>query len=188
MAYLTSLNLESLRVTSHTRLRACDHCTSSTLIGGKGRAGPSSLLHITLEDQQSMWMQDGCKVYMDYCMAANGSRFMVTWAIFKNHLLEVARPITKPGDHGTLNAHNRWFILFYHAWGPAWIEIHWNSIWLRAGHIWLHTALEGPWPHYMILGVCWDGLWTLLFWALTISRSRLLARVWNGPITMSKSS
>ena len=41
------------------------------------------------------------------------------------------RPNTKPGDHGTPNAHNRWFILFYHVWGPAWIEIHWNSIWLR---------------------------------------------------------
>ena len=29
---------------------------------------------------------------------------------------------------------------------------------------WLHTTLEGPWPHYMILKVCWDdGLWTLSF-------------------------
>jgi hypothetical protein len=31
------------RATSHTRLRARDHYTSSTLIGGKGGAGPSSL-------------------------------------------------------------------------------------------------------------------------------------------------
>ena len=30
---------------------------------------------------------DGCKVYMDSYMASNG--FMVTWTIFKNHLLEV---------------------------------------------------------------------------------------------------
>ena len=37
-----------LRATSHTRLRAHDHWTSSTLIGGKGGAGPS-LLHTTLE-------------------------------------------------------------------------------------------------------------------------------------------
>ena len=37
-----------IRATSHTRLRGCDHCTSSTLIGGKGGAGPSSL-HTTLE-------------------------------------------------------------------------------------------------------------------------------------------
>jgi hypothetical protein len=37
-----------IRVTSHTRLRARDCYTSSTLIGGKGSAGPS-LLHTTLE-------------------------------------------------------------------------------------------------------------------------------------------
>ena len=34
-------------------------------------------------------MQDGCKVYMDTYMASNGSCFMVTWIILKNHLLEV---------------------------------------------------------------------------------------------------
>ena len=36
-----------LRATSHTRLRARDHHTSSTLLGGKGRAGSTSL-HTTL--------------------------------------------------------------------------------------------------------------------------------------------
>ena len=40
--------VEWLRVTSHTTLRARDHYTLSTPIGGKGRAGPSSL-HTTLE-------------------------------------------------------------------------------------------------------------------------------------------
>ena len=30
-----------------------------------------------------------CKVYMDSYMASHGSYFMVTWIIFKNHLLEV---------------------------------------------------------------------------------------------------
>ena len=34
-------------------------------------------------------MHDGCKVYMDSYMASDGSCFMVTWIIFKNHLLEV---------------------------------------------------------------------------------------------------
>ena len=91
------------------------------------------------------------------------------------------RPNTKPGDHGTPNAHNRWFILFYHVWGPAWIEIHWNSIWLRARS---HTTshFEGPWSHYLILeGVLGRPLDTF-FWALTISWwSRLLAHVWSGP-------
>ena len=35
-------------------------------------------------------MQDGCKVYMDSYMTSNGSCFLVTWTIFKNHLLEVS--------------------------------------------------------------------------------------------------
>ena len=34
-------------------------------------------------------MQDGCLVYMESYMASSGSCFMVTWTIFKNHLLEV---------------------------------------------------------------------------------------------------
>jgi hypothetical protein len=78
-----------LRATSHTRLRARDHYTSSTLIGGKGSAGPSSL-HTTFRGTNGVceW-QDGCKVYMDSYMAPNGSCFMVTWTIFKNHLMEV---------------------------------------------------------------------------------------------------
>ena len=33
-------------------------------------------------DQRSMWMQDGCKVYMDPYMASE-------WTIFQNHLLDV---------------------------------------------------------------------------------------------------
>jgi hypothetical protein len=43
---------------------------------------------LRVRDQQSMSMQDGCKVYMDSYMASTGSCFMVTWTIFKNHLLE----------------------------------------------------------------------------------------------------
>ena len=47
--YASLMSHESqFRATSHTRLRARDHYTSSTLIGGKGGAGPSSL-HTTLE-------------------------------------------------------------------------------------------------------------------------------------------
>ena len=34
-------------------------------------------------------MQDGCEVYVDSYMALNGSCFMVTWIVFKNHLLHV---------------------------------------------------------------------------------------------------
>ena len=36
----------------------------------------------------SMWMQDGCDVYVDSYKASNGSCFMVTWTIFKTHFLD----------------------------------------------------------------------------------------------------
>ena len=66
--------------------------------------------------------------------------------------------------------HNCWFILFNHVWGLAWIEIHWNSNWLR---VWSHTTML----HFgSVLGRPLD----TYFWALTISRSQLLACVWSG--------
>jgi hypothetical protein len=118
---------------------------------------------LRLRDQQSMWMQDGCKVYMHSYVASNGACFIVHLDYFQ--ILPLGgRPNTKPRDHGTMNTHNCWFVLYYHVRWPAWIKIHWNNMWLRA---WLHMTshtLEGPWPNYMILKVCWDGLWTLSFW------------------------
>ena len=47
-----------------------------------------------LRDQRSMWMQDGCKVYMDSCMVSNGLCFMVTWTILKNHRPPLLPPET----------------------------------------------------------------------------------------------
>ena len=50
----------------------------STLIGGKGGAGPN-LLHTTLEGpMEYVNAKDECKVYMDSYVASNGSSFMVT--------------------------------------------------------------------------------------------------------------
>jgi hypothetical protein len=171
-----------LRATSHTRLHAHDHYTSSTLIGGKGGAGPDSL-HTTLEGTTCMWMQDGCKVYTDSYMASNESCFMVTWTLFKNHLLEVSltqnqktMPLRKLTTVG--------LFYFYHVWGPAWIEIYWNSIWLRARS---HMASHCTWGytrrklvHYnrplrlgqlrLMLGKCIKiSLWlsTRRFWIMT---------------------
>ena len=59
--YVGGRHLDSgaLKATSHTRLRARDHHTLTTLIGGKGGAGPSSLLHPTLEGPEyvnARWM------------------------------------------------------------------------------------------------------------------------------------
>ena len=51
--------LNKIRATSHTRLRARDHYTSSTLNGGKGGAGPSSLhtaLEGSMEYVNARWM------------------------------------------------------------------------------------------------------------------------------------
>ena len=60
-------------------------------------------------------MQDGCKVCMDGCLHG------IEWFMFHGHLdcfqrpSLGGRPNAKPlGDHGTLNAHKCWFILFYH--------------------------------------------------------------------------
>ena len=44
---------------------------------------------LRLRGQRSMRMQYGCRVCMDSYVASNGSFFMVTWIIFKNHMLEV---------------------------------------------------------------------------------------------------
>jgi hypothetical protein len=52
------------------------------------------------------------------------------------------RPNTKPRDHGTPNTHNHCIILFDHVWRPAWIKIHWNSIWLRTQS---HMASHYSW-------------------------------------------
>ena len=74
------------------------------------------------------------------------------------------RPNIKPGDHDLLNAHNRWFVLSHHVWGPTWKEISLKiAFGWGPGHIWLHTTLEDPRTHYMILEVCWENLWTLSF-------------------------
>ena len=91
------------------------------------------------------------KVYMDLFLHG------IEWIMFHGYLdyfpkpLLGGRPNTKPGDHGALNAHHPWLILLYHVWGLAWIEIHRNSIWLRA---WSHTI-----SHYT-----WGSMTTTWFW------------------------
>jgi hypothetical protein len=134
---------------------------------------------LRLRDQRSMWMQDGCKVYMDSYMASNGSCFMVNLDYFQKPPLG-GRSNTKPEDHSTPNTHNHCFILVYHVRGPAWIEIHWNSIWLRARS---HMTSHYTWVFVTTLHDFRGLLQPLdvLIWALTIWWSRLLARVWRDP-------
>jgi len=137
------------------RLRARDHYTSSTLIGRKGGADPS-FLHTTFSrHQESKWMQDGCKPTwhrMDH----------VPW------LLELFSKTTSWREGLTQNRETValqilttiCFILFYHGVRAcAWIEIHWNSIWLTARS---HMTSHDTWgsvttPHDFggVLGRFW---------------------------------
>ena len=66
-----------------------------------------------LRDQRRICMEDGCSVH--------GFLHGIEWIMFHgiyNYFQKPplgGRPNTKPlGDHGTQNAHNRWFILLYH--------------------------------------------------------------------------
>jgi hypothetical protein len=111
----------------------------------------------------------------------------IEWIMFHGHLYYFQKPPlggrsnTKPGDYDTPNTHNRWFIWFYHVWGPAWIETHWNNIWLRArSHITSHDTRGLVTTLHDFGGVLGRPLEPFL-WALTIPWSQLLARVWSGP-------
>ena len=91
-------------------------------------------------------MQDGCKVYMDSYMA---SCVLISWINFKSHLLEVG--LTQNRETVALQNLTTVDLLYLiMCEDPAWIEIHWNSSWLRArSHMTSHTTLECMWPHYM---------------------------------------
>ena len=95
-------------------------------------------------------------------LSSNWSCFMVTWTTFKNRVLEVSLPQNQETMALRMlttidlfcsivceDPHEHEFIEIAFGWGPS--------------HIRPHTKLEGVWPHYMILEVCWDGLWTLSF-------------------------
>ena len=111
-----------------------------------------------LRDQQSMWMQDGCKVHMDSYMASNGSCSMVTSTTFKNHLMEVG--LTQNQENMALQILTTVNLFYFNMCEDP---REWKFIEIAFGHIWLHTTLEGPWPYDMNLEVSWDGLWTLSF-------------------------
>ena len=94
-----------LGATLHTRLRARDHHASSTLIGGKGGAGSSLLLHNMLEGPT----EATCECKMDVM-----STWILTWHRMDHthgHLDSFqklslgGRSDTKPGHHGNPNAH-----------------------------------------------------------------------------------
>jgi hypothetical protein len=98
--------MRDLRATSHTRLRARDHYTSSTLIGGKGGSGPSLLLTTLVGPTEHVNARMDGKVHVDSYGASNEH---VSWSLglFSQKPPLGGRSNTKPGDHGTPNVHNR---------------------------------------------------------------------------------
>ena len=125
---------------------------------------------------------------MDSYTASNGSCFTVTLDYFQEPSLG-GRSSTKPlGDHGTLNADNCWFILFYHMWGPTWMESHWNSIWLRNwSHVTSHYTRGWSVTTLCDFGGVLGG-WPLdtFFWALTVTALGSWVK-WLIPIARSES-
>jgi hypothetical protein len=118
-----------------------------------------------------MWIQDGCKVYMDSYITSNGPHFMVTWTISNNHLLESGLTQNHWETMALRTLTTIYLLLFIMIRGPTWIEIHWNSIWLRAQS---HMASHYTWGSVTTLhdfGGVLGWPWNTFFWALTISWS-----------------
>ena len=133
---------------------------------------------LSLRDQRSKWMQDGCTVYIASHMASNGSCVDSPLNIFKNHLLEVKSNI-KPGDHGPPKSHNHWFIIFImYKENPVCIKkYNWNSIWLRARSLMTSRYTWRPVTTLHDSGSVFGTAFEHFFWALTLPWTWLLAHV-----------
>ena len=162
------------------RLRACDHCTLSTLIDGKGRAGPSSFYT----------MLEGLMEYVNArgMSSVHGVLHDIKWIMFHGHLGYFQKPPLEVGwtqNRETMALWNLTTIdLLYYiiCEDPTWIEIHWNSIWSRA---WSHISSHYTWRLVITLHDFGSVLGRPLDFfggALTILRSRFLVHVWSGHV------
>jgi hypothetical protein len=129
--------LESVTVTEgplHTRDRE-PVTTTLQALSLVEKAEPVQVRFFTLRRLRDQWTE---YVNSKMDVSLHGCLHGIIWIMFHGHLDYFqksplgGRPNIKPGDHDTPKAHNSWFVLFYHVWRPAWIEIHRNSIWLRA--------------------------------------------------------
>ena len=113
-------------------------------------------------------------IWVDSYMASTGSCFMVTRNVSKDHFMEVGRTQNRETMAlRTLTTVD--LILFYHVWGPAWIETHWNIIrsaarsHMTSHYIWglvttlqdLRGVLGRPFEHillgshnFMVMALC----------------------------------
>ena len=104
--------------------------------------------------------------------------FMVTWTKFKNYLCDIG--LAQNRKTMALRALTSIDLLYLI------IELHWISIWFKAR---LHMTSHYTWGSVTTLhdfGRCvgTTAFGHLFIWALTISWSRLLARVWSGPLAV----
>ena len=104
----------------------------------------------------------------------------IEWIMFHGHLDDFqkpplgGRPNPKTGDPSTPNAHNRGFSLFYHGWGPTWMEIHWNSIWLRVrSHMTSHDTCRSVTTLHDVGGVLGRPLDTF-FWYVFLEIGQII--------------
>ena len=105
-------------------------------------------------------------------MASNGSCFMVTGIIFKNSLSEVG--LTQNRETMTLQVLTTVDLLLYSITceDPTWMEIHWNSICLRAQSQMASHYTRGPMTTLHVFGSVLGRPLDTFFWALTISWSQ----------------
>ena len=137
---------------------------------------------------------------MDSYMASSGSCFMVTWTIFKNHLLEVGlTPILGNnrffGCNPIRKANRVQQKYMFISWRETMAlrtlttvdlsyfimceDLHWNNIWLRArSHMTSHHTWGSVTTLHDLGGVLGRPLDTFI-WALTISWSRLFGPLEN---------
>jgi hypothetical protein len=112
---------------------------------------------------------------MDSYITSNGSCFMVTWTIFKNHLLAQVG-LTQNWETMTLqmltNIELFYFIIYKDL---HWIEIHWNCIWLRdQSHMTSHCRVR---DHTIwVWRYVWDNLWALSFGPTPESKAKARTR------------
>ena len=115
----------------------------------------------------------------------------IQWIMFHGHLeyfhkppLGGRRKTKPPWDHGSPNSYYHWFILVYHVWGPAWTNIHCNSIrWRARSRMTSHYTRGSVTTPDDLGGVLGRPLDTF-FWALTITWLTALRLCVKWPLTV----
>ena len=114
-----------------------------------------------------MWMRDGCKIL-------HGLHHAIKWFMFHGRLDYFHKPLLGGRSWHSERSQPLIYSIFYHVQGPAWIEIHWNSIGLRArSHMTSHYTWGSVTTLHDFGGVLGRPLDTF-FRALTISWSQLM--------------